>query len=150
MAAGQSSFSSWPTLPPTTSNSSADCLGVINDGWEFALWLSPHILTNTARVLIASRVPDEVVPGYTEVLTEIAYASEVGVIDVPRTVHDCAGYEDNLVLDLADRVGAFLIASDDTDLTSISPRRGTPILRPREFATRVDAHTSSLNPSPLM
>ncbi len=43
------------------------------------------------------------------------------------------------MLDLAGDVGAFLIVSDDTDLTSMSPWRGTPILRPSESASRVDA-----------
>ncbi|HYB87909.1 MAG TPA: hypothetical protein VEC76_13710 [Streptosporangiaceae bacterium] len=46
---GGSPFRSWP--PPTSGNPSADCLGVINDAAEFALWLSPHILANTGRVL---------------------------------------------------------------------------------------------------
>jgi hypothetical protein len=45
----------------------------------------------------------------------------------------------NLVLDLAADVGALIIVSDDSDLTSISPWRGTPVLRPTEFASRVDA-----------
>jgi hypothetical protein len=31
----------------------ADCLGMINDAAEFAVWLSPHILANTGRVLAA-------------------------------------------------------------------------------------------------
>ena len=32
-------------------NASADCVGVISDATEFALWLSPHVLENTVRVL---------------------------------------------------------------------------------------------------
>jgi predicted nucleic acid-binding protein len=59
-------------------------------------------------------------------------------VDPPATVFDCADHEDNRVLDLASEVGALLIVSDDTDLTSMSPWRGTPILRPREFAAKVD------------
>ena len=59
--------------------------------------------------------------------------------DVPRTVHDCPDHQDNLVLDLAAEVGAMLIVSNDTDLLSMSPWRGTPILTPIAFASKVDA-----------
>jgi predicted nucleic acid-binding protein len=48
---------------------------------------------------------------------------------------DC---EDNRVLDLVVEVGALLLVSDDVDFTSMSPWRGTPILRPREFVSKVD------------
>ena len=59
--------------------------------------------------------------------------------EVPRTVHDCPDHEDNLVLDLAAEVGAMLIVSNDTDLLSMSPWRGTPILTAVAFAAKVDA-----------
>ena len=136
---GHSSFSTWPTLPPTSENAAADCIGVANDGREFALWLSPHLLTNTARVLKAAGVNDSEVEEYVAVLAELAESSGGATVNPPRTVHDCPDHEDNLVLDLAAVVGALLIVSDDTDLTSMSPWRGTPILRPRQFASRVDA-----------
>src|SRR5262249_8188432 len=55
------------------------------------------------------------------------------------TVHDCPDFEDNLILDLAVETGAFLVVSEDSDLTAMSPWRGTPILRPGEFALRVNA-----------
>ena len=45
--------------------------------------------------------------------------------DVPRTVHDYPDHEDNLILDTAAEVGALLIVSNDTDLLSMSPWRGT-------------------------
>ena len=61
------------------------------------------------------------------------------VADVPRTVHDCPDHEDNLILDLAAEVGALLIVSNDTDLLSMSPWRGTPIIEPAAFAAKVDA-----------
>ena len=54
-------------------------------------------------------------------------------------MHDCPDHEDNLILDLAAEVGAMLIVSNDTDLPSMSPRRGTPILTPAAFAAKVDA-----------
>jgi predicted nucleic acid-binding protein len=112
---------------------------VANDGREFALWLSPHILSNTARVLSRAGVGQAEVEEYITVLAEIAESSRGGVLEPARTVHDCGDHEDNLVLDLAAEVGALLLVSDDVDLTSMSPWRGTPILRPHEFAGRVDA-----------
>ncbi len=134
-----SSFSTWPTLPPKTDNPAADCVGVANDGREFALWLSPHILANTARVLAAAGLDDPLIEDYVAVLVEIAEQSDGGVVDPPRTVHDCRDHEDNLILDLAAEIGALLLVSDDADLTSMSPWRGTPVRRPSEFASRVDA-----------
>lgn len=136
---GHGTFSTWPTLPPTSDNAAADCIGAANDAREFALWLSPHILTNTARVLKEAGVDDSETGEYVTVLAEIAEFSGGGVLDPPRAVHDCRDHEDNLVLDLAAEVGALLLVSDDTDLTSMSPWRGTPVLRPHEFAARVDA-----------
>ena len=50
-ASGNSPFRSWPSPPPVSGNASADCLGVIVDAAEFALWLSPHITANIDRVL---------------------------------------------------------------------------------------------------
>jgi hypothetical protein len=49
-ASGNSPFRSWPSPPPVSGNASADCLGVIVDAAEFALWLSPHIITNIDRM----------------------------------------------------------------------------------------------------
>jgi hypothetical protein len=50
-ASGNSPFRSWPSPPPVSGNASADCVGVIADAAEFALWLSPHIITDIDRVL---------------------------------------------------------------------------------------------------
>jgi predicted nucleic acid-binding protein len=139
-AVGESPFRSWPSPPPTSGNPSADCLGVINDAAEFALWLSPHILGNTARVLATVlKTPDEEVDEYLQVLAELAEASGGGITDPPLTVGDCADGEDNRILDLAAAVGAFLIVSADADLASMSPWRGRPIIEPPQFATLVDA-----------
>jgi putative PIN family toxin of toxin-antitoxin system len=112
---------------------------VINDCQEFTLWLSPHILDNTERVLVAAGMSQSLAEKYVEVLADIAAASGGDVITPQRTVSDCSDYEDNLILDLAADMGAVIIVSDDTDLTSMSPWRATPILRPAEFAARVDA-----------
>ncbi|HZM78097.1 MAG TPA: PIN domain-containing protein [Candidatus Limnocylindrales bacterium] len=121
-------------------NPAADCVGVINDADEFALWLSPYVLENTIRVLCDhADWSKEDAEAYAKILMRLAEHSGGGTLVPPRTVHDCQDFEDNLVLDLAVETGAFLIVSEDSDLTSMSPWRGTPILRPREFAARVDA-----------
>jgi predicted nucleic acid-binding protein len=139
-AGGNSPFRSWPSPPPTSGNPFADCLGVIVDAAEFALWLSPHILDNTGRVLLEGlKWPNDRTEQYLSVLLAAADLSGGGVVDPPVTVHDCRDHEDNRILDLATEVGALLVVSDDADLTSMSPWRGTPILRPREFAAKVDA-----------
>jgi predicted nucleic acid-binding protein len=140
VASGNSPYLSWPSPPPISGNPFADCLGIINDAAEFALWLSPHILDNTIRVLTAVvGTPKEDAEDYSGILVEMADASGGGVLTPPRTVHDCPDHEDNLVLDLAVEVGALLIVSEDADLTGVSPWRGVPILRAREFVGRVDA-----------
>jgi predicted nucleic acid-binding protein len=107
-----------------------------NDAAEFALWLSPHILANTGRVLaMVLKTPDEQVDEY---LRAMAEASAGGIADPPQTVGDCPDWEDSRILDLA-AVGAFLIVSADVDLTSMSPWRGRPIIEPPQFASMVDA-----------
>jgi predicted nucleic acid-binding protein len=140
IASGNSPYLSWPSPPPTSGNAFADCLGIVNDAAEFALWVSPHILDNTVRVLMTVvGTPKEEADDYREILVEMAEASGGGLLTPPRTVHDCPDHEDNLVLDLAAEVGALLIVSEDVDLTGMSPWRGVPILRARDFAGRVDA-----------
>jgi hypothetical protein len=54
-----------------------------------------------------------------------------------RTLTDPVQPGWGLILDLVLEVGALLLESED-DLTSMAPWRGTPILRPREFAAKVD------------
>lgn len=140
VAVGESPYRSWPSPPPTSSNPSADCLGIVNDAAEFALWLSPHILSNTGRVLAEVLcTPTEEIDQYVAIMIEMADASGGGVLDPPQQVSDCPDWEDNRILDLAIAVGALLVVSADADLTSMSPWRGRPILEPGQFASLVDA-----------
>ncbi|MGH3300800.1 MAG: PIN domain-containing protein [Streptosporangiaceae bacterium] len=141
VAGGNSPFRSWPSPPPVSGNPSADCVGIVADAAEFSLWLSPHILDNVQRVLTEilkwEQGPAE---AYFQTLLSAAEHSGGGIVpDVPRMVHDCGDHEDNLVLDLGCEVGALIVVSNDTDLLSMSPWRGTPILEPRAFAAKVDA-----------
>lgn len=136
---GASPFRSWPAPPPTTANPFADCMGIIVDAREFTLFVSPHIVDNTKRVLAnVFKWDDSDISQFVGVLARTVVNSGGDVVEPPRQVHDCRDFEDNHILDLAVEVGALLVVSDDIDLTSMSPWRGTPILRPREFTSRVD------------
>jgi predicted nucleic acid-binding protein len=116
-------------------------MGIIVDAAEFALWLSPHITANVDRILSdLFKWEQTEVDAYLEAVAGAAEHSGGGVLaDVPRTVHDCPDHEDNLILDLAADVGALILVSNDTDLLSMSPWRGTPIIAPIAFAAKVDA-----------
>ena len=140
-ASGNSPFRSWPSPPPVSGNASADCLGIVVDAAEFALWLSPHIITNIDRILAQLfKWAQPQIDAYLRAVGMAAEHSGGGIVaDVPRTVHDCPDHEDNLILDLAAEVGALLVVSNDTDLLSMSPWRGTPIIEPAAFAAKVDA-----------
>jgi predicted nucleic acid-binding protein len=140
-ASGNSPFRSWPSPPPVPGNPSADCLGIIVDAAEFALWLSPHILVNIDRILTELFKWEAAQSAqYLEVVVSAAEHSGGGLIaEVPRTVRESADHEDNLTLDLAAEVGAFIIVSNDTDLLAMSSWTGTPIVEPRAFASKVDA-----------
>lgn len=76
---------------------------------------------------------------FARVVQDAAHHSGGGVTDPPQTVGDCPDWEDNFILDLVVGVGvgALILVSADTDLTSMSPWRGVPILTPTQFATRV-------------
>lgn len=142
VAGGHAVFRSWPSPPPTSDNAFADCVGIANDAREFALWLSEHLLVNTVRVLAdpegfaweIGRAEE-----YAALLVEIAESGGGGVAEPVERVGDAADYEDNRVLEVALAADVDLIVSDDVHLTCLSPWRGIPVLRPREFAARVDA-----------
>ncbi|WP_149259140.1 hypothetical protein [Actinomadura sp. K4S16] len=114
-------------------------MGVANDAAEFSLWLSPRILRNVDRILVEPFKWEEAKAGaYLTALVAIAEHSEGDVVEPPRTVHDCSHHEDNLILDLVAEVGALLVVSNDVDLISMSPWRGTPIVTPEVFRQKVD------------
>jgi hypothetical protein len=117
---------------------------VFNDAAEFALWLSPHILVSTGRVLATVlKMPDDEIDEYLRVPGEIAGASCGGITDLAQVAGDCADWEDNRILDLAAAVGAFLVVSADAGLTAMSPWRGRPVIEPAQFASLVDASRRS-------
>ena len=114
-------------------------LGILNQGVEFGLWLSPHILTGTRRVLTeAFGFERQEAHRYEAVLVDIAVRTG-GVMTPDVSVHDCRDWEDNRILELAEAAGALLIISSDGDLLEMSPWRGIPVMPPATFVARVDA-----------
>ena len=112
--------SSYPlieTVPPKTGNASADCLALAFDGDNFALFASPHILENVARVLVQSfNVKTKTAEAYVDLLLEIIAESGGAVI--------------------APAPNVLILVTDDTDLTSLSPWNGRVLMRPHEFVNR--------------
>lgn len=141
---GNDAFHSWPSPPPIRGNLAANVVGILNDAREFSLFVSEHILTNVVRVLTEPATTGygwavERAEEYIELLVEIADASGGGVIEPGETVSDCPDHEDNRILECAAASGSVLLVSDDVDLISMSPWRGTPVLTSAEFAKRTDA-----------
>ncbi|HXW79813.1 MAG TPA: PIN domain-containing protein [Acidimicrobiales bacterium] len=141
---GNDTFHSWPSPPPVRGNLAANVVGILNDGREFSLWLSEHILVNVVRVLAASAPTGygwavEQAREYASVLVEMAEAGDGGVVEPKEVVTDRPDYEDNRILECAAATSSVLIISDDTDLLSLSPWRGTPIVTSRDFVNRTDA-----------
>jgi putative PIN family toxin of toxin-antitoxin system len=132
-----STFPLIAAIPPSTENPAADCLSVMFDAEEFRLYLSPHILMNTARVLSLLGLSDALAEDYIEAILDITAESGGQVIDPPRTVFGVHDYEDNLVLDLVVATDSLILVTDDTDLTELNPWHGRLILRPRDFVDRV-------------
>lgn len=136
----EANFESWPSPPPIRGDAEANALGVLNDAVEFALWLSPHILDGTLRVLREFyRWSDGRLLRYRRALESIVSRSGGRTVAPSEQVTDCEDWEDNRILELALAAGALLIVSSDRHLLSLSPWRGIPILDPRAFVGRVDA-----------
>lgn len=141
VAGGNSPFLVWPSPPPVSDNLAADCVGVANDARDVALFLSDHVLTNVARVLVASEGLSwqvDPVREYVETVIDIAEASGGAVVQPSVRLDDCPDWEDNRILELALEANADIVVSDDTDLTAMSPWRGRPVVRTAEFARRID------------
>lgn len=144
VAGGHDAFHSWPSPPPVRGNLAANVVGILNDAREFTLFVTEHILANVLRVLCEpgpagygwAMGPAE---EYIGLLVEIAGASGGGLVEPAETVTDCPDHEDNRILECAAATGSMLIVSDDTDLTAMSPWRGTPAITSADFVKRTDA-----------
>lgn len=141
---GNDAFRSWPSPPPIRGNLAANVIGILNDGREFSLFISEHILANVLRVLTGTPPSGygwevEIAEQYIGLLVEIAEASGGAVVEPGETVTDCPDHEDNRILECAAAGGSLLVVSDDVDLAAMSPWRGTPVVSSAEFVRRTDA-----------
>ena len=129
----------WATPPPARGDPSALTIATLNEGLEFGLWLSPHILDGTRRVLTdIYGFTDPECEEYERFLRDAARRTG-GVLMPTSRVADCRDWEDDRILELAVDAGAFLLISSDADLQELSPWRGIPIIGPDAFVARVDA-----------
>jgi predicted nucleic acid-binding protein len=129
----------WETPPPVRGEASAMTLAILNEGLEFELWLSKHLVEGTARVLRrAFSFTGGEAAAYSAFLRGVTSRAG-GVVEPNVRISECEDWEDNRVLELAETVGAFLIVSSDDHLLSMSPWRGIPIQSPEAFVSRVDA-----------
>lgn len=114
-------------------------LAILNEGLEFEIWLSEHVVAGTLRVLsVAFSWTEAESDRYRTFLESMAHRAG-GIAEPTIRVSDCADWEDNRVLELAHTVGAFLIVTSDDDLVQMSPWHGIPIQTPEAFVSRVDA-----------
>ena len=95
----------WKSPPPVRGDPAATALGILNQGVEFGLWLSPHILAGTRRVLTgAFGFDQQEADSYESVVVDIALRNG-GIITPDLSVHDCRDWEDNRILELAEAAG---------------------------------------------
>lgn len=129
----------WESPPPVRDEASAMTLAIVNEGLEFELWLSKHMIDGTTRVLSqAFGFTADETAAYRAVLRSVTNRAG-GVVEPEVRVTGCEDWGDNRVLELAASVGAFLIVSSDDHLLSMSPWRGIPVQSPEAFVSRVDA-----------
>ena len=114
-------------------------LAILNEGLEFGIWLSEHLILGTQRVLGTAFLWTKAETEQYRVFLESMANRAGGIAEPTVRVTDCADWEDNRVLELALTVGGFLIISSDDDRVRISPWRGIPIQTPEAFVSRVDA-----------
>jgi len=129
----------WESPPPVRGEASAMTLAIVNEGLEFELWLSKHLIDGAARVLRrAFGFTSAEAAAYSAFLRGVTTRAG-GVVEPKMRVTDCKDWEDNRVFELAATVGAFVIVSSDDHLLSMSPWRGIPVQSPEAFVSRVDA-----------
>jgi predicted nucleic acid-binding protein len=133
-----STFPYLSSVPPKTSNAAADCLSLALDDEDLKLFISPHILLNTARVLkgemgIESKRVEAILTGF----TEIVHCTQGSIVDPKRTNHDQKDFEDNLILDLVKTTEALILVTSDVVLLDQNPWSGRLIVSPRRFVEQV-------------
>lgn len=123
-------------VPPKTENSAMDSLSLAFDGRFFSLCSSPHIVSNTARVLGQSGLDDVVIRSFMAAVADIVQVSGGSIVDPARQINDVADFEDNLILDLVKAVDALILVTSDRELLALNPWRHRLVMSPRDFVER--------------
>lgn len=142
-------WKTWPATPPGSLNSAADCVGIVAEPGEWALWLSDDLLHAAVQTLLdrdegLGWAPTEV-RRYVTVLQEIADASGGGTVArTPSAIGRGAPLPLRAALDLAVATQAPVVVSDWLPLLRrhgwAPPGLGpVHILASSEFRRRVDA-----------
>ena len=98
-------------------------LAILNEGLEFEIWLSKHLIEGTARILRrAFSFTGGEAAAYGAFLRGVTGRAG-GVVEPNVRVTECEDWEDNRVRELAETIGASLIVSSDNHLLSMSPWR---------------------------
>jgi len=138
IAGSDSTYPYLSAVPPRSSNDAADCLSLALDGEYFELYISPHILSNTSRVLQTEmNVKSKTVGAILTGITEIVDLTGGSIVDPERTNHDQKDFEDNLILDLVRTTEALILVTSDVELLDQNPWSGRLIVSPRSFVEQV-------------
>jgi predicted nucleic acid-binding protein len=133
-----STFPFLSSVPPKTSNAAADCLSLALDDEDFHLYISPHILLNTTKVLrdemkIEAKRVGAILTGF----AEIVHGTGGSIVDPKRANHDQKDFEDNLILDLVKHTESLILVTSDKELLEQNPWNGRLILKPRQFVEQI-------------
>lgn len=128
-----SEFPYLPQLPPSTENSSADCISLAFDADRFSVFLSPHILRNLGRVFREYGLSGPLIQRSLEDIVEVVHVSQGSVIDPDRVVATQQDFEDNLILDLVLASNSDVLVTADQELLESNGRKGRAILHPTAF-----------------
>ena len=138
IAHADSTFPYLNSVPPSSSNAAADCLSLALDDEDFTLFVSPHILQNTTKVLSNQlKIQPKTVSAILTGFVEIVHCTGGSVIDPARSNHDQKDFEDNLVLDLVRQTESLILVTSDKELLEQNPWNGRLILTPRNFVEQI-------------
>lgn len=138
IAGPDSTYPYLSSVPPGSSNDAANCLSLALDGDDFELYVSPHILTNTARVIREQmNVSSTTTGAILTAITEFVHFSGGSIIDPERTNHDQKDFEDNLVLDLVRQTEALILVTSDKELLGQNSWNGRLIMSPGKFVEQI-------------
>ena len=124
-------------VPPLSENAAGDCLSLAFDAERFALFASPHIFENIARVLKLKNFDARAVGMILEAVAEIVHLSGGSVVQPPRYAHESKDFEDNLVLDLLKCTDSKVLVISDQGLLAMNPWKFRLIMEPRDFLEHI-------------